>query len=138
MNSAVLAAIISAAVAVISSLVVAVASRPKTRAETDQLKAAASVSVSADAREWAQTFIDQADKALKRADQAEEEADHAQNDAAIARQTADKATEKVDELESVLIECYGYVRTLRDIIRRHDDQPPPLPRRLEALWESQT
>lgn len=102
------------------SLISGLLSKPKTRAEADQLQTAASVSVSAEAREWARDFATRAERAEQRAEHAE------------AR--ADLAEERVDELEGNLIECYGYVRQLREQVRQLGKQPPPLPARLEALW----
>ena len=105
-----------------ASLIAGWLARPKTRAEADQVQTAAEVSVSQEAREWARDFG-------ARADRAEQRAEHAE-------QRADDAEERVDELEAVLIECYGYVRSLREVIRQSGKTPPPLPLRLEALWRA--
>lgn len=94
--------------------------KPKTTAEAGQLHTAAEVSVSAESREWARDF------ALR--------AKAAEDRAGLAEQRAEKAEERVDELEAGLIECYGYVRLLRDHYRQHGETAPPLPVRLEALW----
>lgn len=117
----------AAAVALIGALAGAFGSvarqwlvRPKTKAEADNLNAAATVSVSSDNREWAQLFERRADAAEKRADQAEHRADEAET--------------KADSVEANLIRCYGYVRSLRDEIRRLNGTPPPPPPELEALW----
>lgn len=107
---------------VFSSLVAAWLARPKTKAEADNLNAAASVSVSADAREWARDFA-------QRAERAEERAIHAE-------QRAETADERCDELEAGLIECYHLVRQMRDHYRQHGETPPALPVRLEALWRA--
>lgn len=109
------------------SLVSNVLQRPKTKAEADNLNAAASVSVSADAREWTRIFMERTDSAEHRADVAERRAD-------VAERRAEVAEHRVDEVETGLIECYGYVRKLHEIMRRHSVPPPPLPARLEALW----
>jgi hypothetical protein len=102
-----------------ASLIQGWLNKPKTRAEAGQLHVAAEVSVSAESREWARDFA-------QRARNAEERAAHAE----------DRAEGRVDELEAGLIECYGYVRLLRDHYREHGETAPPLPVRLEALWRA--
>jgi folate-dependent phosphoribosylglycinamide formyltransferase PurN len=104
------------------SLVSGFLRRPKTRAEADNLETAGVVSMSAEAREWARDFAAGARQAQERAEAAEVR--------------AEKADNRVDELEASLIECYGYVRQLREQIRQLGNQPPPLPSRLEVLWEN--
>lgn len=132
---------LAAAVALIGALAGAFGSvirqylvRPKTRAEADQLNAAATVSISADAREWASKFAERADAAERRADQAEHRADEAEHRADQAEHRADQAETKVDNVEALLVKCYGYVRGQRDEIRRLGGTPAPLPPELEALW----
>lgn len=140
MNSTVVAALISALVAVGTSVFVGLMARPKTRAEANQLNTAASVSVSADTRAWAQTIIDQANTAVERAehraDEAEEEAEAAHRDAAQARVEARTASERVDELEGMMIEAYGWWRRQTEELRTSGVAVLPLPPRLEALWQS--
>jgi hypothetical protein len=109
-------------VAAITSLASGWARRPKTRAEAGNLNATARVGVSADNREWAELFVQRANAAELRADRAEHRADEAER--------------RADEVEEGLIACYGYVRQLRDEIRRLDGQVPPLPARLETLWRA--
>lgn len=105
-----------------ASLVQGWMNKPKTTAETSQMHTATEVSVSAEAREWARDFG-------QRAKNAETRAEHAE-------QRAEKAEARVDELEAGLIECYGYVRLLREHYRQHGETAPALPVRLEALWRS--
>lgn len=119
-NAIVLVLLCGALSGVGASLIANIAQRPRTRAEADNLTSAASVSVSADAREWTRIFLARADAAEKRSDAAE------------AR--ADVAERRVDEVESSLIECYGYVRKLHERLRQLGEPPPTLPQRLEALW----
>jgi predicted cobalt transporter CbtA len=103
--------------------------RPKTRAEAENLNAAATVSISSEAREWASAFASRADAAERRADAAEHRADEAER-------RADRAEEHVEIVEANLIRTYGYVRALRDEIRRLNGTPPPPPPELEALWRN--
>jgi hypothetical protein len=53
-----------------------------------------------------------------------------------AEHRADEVERRADELEAGLVACYGYVRQLRDEIRRLDGKVPPLPARLETLWRA--
>lgn len=113
-------AIVAIVVAAVTSGVGAYFARPKTRAEADNLNATASVSMSAEARQWTQVFVQDAAEAKARAKAAEDR--------------AEAAEKRADEIESGLIECYGYVRQLREQYRALGQVPPPLPVRLEALW----
>jgi methyl-accepting chemotaxis protein len=139
---------LAAAVALIGALGGALGSvlrswlaRPKTRAEADKLNAAATVSISADARQWASTFAERADRAERRADQAEHRADEAEHRADEAEHRADQAEDrarqaevKADNVETNLIRTYSYVRQLRETIVRLHGTPPAPPPELEALW----
>lgn len=117
-------AVITVLVAVLggslASLITAYATRPKTKAEAQNLNAAASVSVSADVREWSLMFV-------KRAEQAELRAD-------AAEKRADAAEQKVDDLETRFILAYGYMRSLREDMRRHNLKPASPPPELELYW----
>lgn len=113
-------AIVAVLVAAAISGVGAYFAQPKTRAEAGQLEAAASVSISAEAREWTRIMVARAAAAEARADAAETK--------------ADRVEEHADEIEAALIECYGYVRTLRELVRANGGTPPALPVKLEALW----
>jgi predicted nucleic acid-binding protein len=115
-------AIIAIVVAAVTSGVGAYFARPRTRAEADNLNATASVSMSAEARQWTQVFVQEAADAKLRAKAAEDR--------------AEAAEQRVDELEAGLIDCYHLVRQMRDHYRRHDETPPALPVRLEALWRA--
>lgn len=128
--NAIVAALLAGSLSgVAAALITGVLARPKTRAEADNLNAAASVSVSSDARAWTRIFMERADSAEHRADDAEHKAEEAEH-------RAQAAEIRADEVESGLIECYGYVRKLHDRLRQLGDTPPPLPPRLEALWRS--
>lgn len=105
-----------------ASLIQGWLNKPRSDAEAANLQVAGEVSVSAESREWARDFA-------ARAKGAEDRAEHAE-------QRAEKAEERVDELEAGLIECYGYVRKLRDHYRQHGETAPALPVRLEALWRN--
>lgn len=118
----VLPAIIAICVAAATSAVGAYFAQPKTKAEADQLNAAASVSLSAEAREWTSVFVARANAAEARATKAEEKAEAAEH--------------RTDEIESALIEGYGYFRQLREEIVRLGGRDVPPPVRLEALWRS--
>lgn len=98
-----------------ASLIAGWLAKPKTKAEAQQLQAAGEVALSGEAREWARQFAGRTSHAEERAERAEG---------------------RVDELEAALIECYGYVRQLRDHYRERGETPPPLPVRLEALWRA--
>lgn len=123
------------------SAIAAYFAKPKTKAEADQLNAAASVSLSADARAWAQTFADaaraaetRADAAEHRADEAEAKAEEADRKAVAAGRHADLLEENYDHIESLVIQGYGYVRKLQEEIRRLGGTPTSPPAELEALW----
>jgi folate-dependent phosphoribosylglycinamide formyltransferase PurN len=117
-------AVITVLVAVLggslASLITAYATRPKTKAEAQNLNAAAGVSISADIREWSQMFVSRTEAAERRADQAEHRANEAES--------------KVDDIEARLILVYGYVRSLREEMKRHALTPPPPPPELEHYW----
>lgn len=115
-------AIIAIVVAAVTSGVGAYFARPKTRAEADNLNATATVSMSAEARQWTQVFVQDAADAKSRAKAAEDRAEAAEN--------------RADEIEAGLVECYGYVRLLREELRGLGKTPPALPARLEALWRA--
>lgn len=116
-----------------ASLVAGLLAKPKTKAEARQLQKAGEVAVSAEAREWARDFARRTEHAEQRAVAADQRAEAAEHRAETAEQRAEV---RCDELESSLIECYGYVRLLREQIRHLGEQPPPLPVRLEALWRA--
>jgi hypothetical protein len=122
-------ALVAVLVAAVTSLASGWARRPKTRAEAGNLNATARVGVSADNREWAELFVQRANAAEARADRAEHRAEDAEH-------RADEVEHRADELEAGLVACYGYVRQLRDEIRRLDGKVPPLPARLETLWRA--
>ena len=115
-------AIVAILVAAGTSLVGAWFAKPKTRAEADNLNAAASVSMSAEAREWTRLFVDRANAA--------------EADALEAKAKAEAAEERADEFEVALVEAYGYFRQLRqDVVALGGpDRQPPV--RLEALWRA--
>jgi hypothetical protein len=133
--------IIGAIGTVVATLVAAYVARAKTSAEVENLRAASSVTVSADNREWATLFVSRADAAEKRADaaerradQAEHRADEAEHRADQAERRADQAETRVDELESKVIKGWGYVRAMREVLRANGLTPPPLPADLEEFW----
>lgn len=115
-------AIIAIIVAAVTSGVGAYFARPKTRAEADNLNATATVSMSAEARQWTQVFAQETAAAKATAKAAEDRAEAAET--------------RIDELETGLIECYHLVRQMRDHYREHGETPPALPVRLEALWRA--
>lgn len=140
-NLAAAAALIGALSGAFASLARSWIARPKTQAEADNLNAAATVSISADAREWASTFADRADRAERRADQAEHRADEAEHRADQAERRADQAEHRADSAETsadnaqaLIVKCYGYVRGLHAEIRDLGGTPPAPPPELEALW----
>jgi len=125
-----------------ASFIAALAARPKTTAEAEQLNAAASVSVSADARAWAKEFADRtaaaesrADRAEDRAQRAEEHADEAERKADAAEAHAERLEVRADEQQAALVECWLYVRKLHDQVRSHDETPIPVPPTLQRLWQ---
>lgn len=120
-------AIVAILVAALTSGIGAYFARPKTKAEADQLNAAASVSMSAEAREWTRVF-------MARANQAEERANRAEEQAIQADERAGRAEERADEIEAALVESYNYVRSLRDEVARLGGRKIPAPLKLEALW----
>jgi hypothetical protein len=132
---------LAAAIALIGALSGALGSvvrswllRPRTKAQADQLTAAATVSVSSDNREWAQMFERRADGAERRADQAEHRADEAEHRADQAEHRADQAEQAVDQLEARMIVAWRYVRSLRETMQTGGLTPPPMPFELEGLW----
>lgn len=126
-NLAAAVALVGALSGALGSLARSWLARPKTRAEADNLNAAATVSISADAREWASTFAERADRAERRADQAEHRADQAER-------RADAAETAADNTQALIVKCYGYVRSLHAEIRDLGGTPPPPPAELETLW----
>lgn len=140
-NVAAAMALIGALSGAFGSLARSWLARPKTKAEADNLNAAATVSLSAESREWASTFADRADRAERRADQAEHRADEAEHRADQAERRADQAEHRADAAETtadnaqaLVVKCYGYVRGLHAEIRRLGGTPPSPPSELEALW----
>jgi folate-dependent phosphoribosylglycinamide formyltransferase PurN len=122
LSQAVIAGVLAIFAGAGGSLIQGWLNKPKTAAEAGNLHVAAEVSVSAESREWARDFAQRAKAAEDRA--------------VLAEQRAEKAEERVDVLEAGLIECYGYVRLLRDHYRQHGETAPALPVRLEALWRN--
>lgn len=126
-NLAAAVALLSAIFGALGSVIRSVLIRPKTRAEADQLNAAATVSISQEAREWAVRFAERADAAERRADAAEHHADAAEH-------RAEQAEQHTELVEANLIKTYGYARSLRETIVRLGGTPPPPPPELERMW----
>lgn len=142
-NPQVIGAVIGALAAVVTSLMVNWFNRPRTKGEGAKLNAAALVTKSSDNREWAERFVQQADAALaraqkaeERADAAEERADAAEGRAVHAETEVGRCNERVDELEALLIEAWGYIRGERVKMVAAGLTPERLPIRLERFWAS--
>lgn len=114
MNDNITALLIALFSGAAASLVAGYFSRPKTRSEAKQADANASVSLSADAREWAQLWMKKAEAAERKADEAE-------------RRT-DEAEVRIDNLESTLTAFILYTKKLQQEINKlggHVPLPPP-------------
>lgn len=111
------------------SLIAGYFARPKTRGEAAQANANATVSLSADAREWAQLW-------MKKADDAEERAKTAEARAEEANDKADDAEERVTDLDNKLAAAVSYMRTLKQEIDRAGGHVPEPPYILRDMWDA--
>ena len=96
-----------------ASVVVALISRPKTRAETNAIVTESEVKVSGQAQEWAKIFAAQAETAERRAKAAEEKAAHAEA--------------RCDELESRMDDFARFARAQNVVIETLGGTPPEPP-----------
>lgn len=112
----------------IAALIAGYFARPKTKGEAAQANANATVSLSADAREWAQLWMTKADEAQKEAKEARAEAHE-------ANLKADDAEDRVTELDSKMAAAVFYMRTLRDEIERKGGTVPEPPHVLRDMWD---
>ncbi len=110
----------------IASLIAGYFARPKTKGEAAQANANATVSLSADAREWATLWMGKADAADTRARVAEEKADHAED-------RVDEADGKIAELDNKLSAAVAYMAVLRNEIGILGGHPPEPPRILRDM-----
>lgn len=95
--------------------------RPRTKSESDAVQMSASVSMSTEVRQWAQIFVDRAQKAEERAD--------------VAERKANDAEERLDHLEATMVKVYMYVRSLQTEITNLGGHPSTPPPELEQLWK---
>lgn len=109
-----------------ASLVAGYFARPKTKGEAAQANANATVSLSADAREWAQLWMTKADEAQKEAKEARAEAHE-------TSERLDDAEERVTELDNRMSASIVYMDTLRTEIVRLGGHPPQPPSILHDL-----
>lgn len=106
----------------IASLIAGYFARPKTKGEAAQANANATVSLSADAREWAQLWMTKAGEAEKKAEAAEEKAQDAED-------RLDEAEARLTGLDNKMAAAVAYMKVLKDEINRHDGHvpdPPPI------------
>lgn len=98
----------------IASLITGYFSKPKTKAEADQAKVVSDVSLSADAREWAQLW-------MKRSEDAQAEATAAKTDADTAHAESRGLREQIQDLETQIegLEALvaGYMAWWREVTR---------------------
>lgn len=95
---------------------------PRLRTDAKASKIINEVSLSGDARAWAQQFAEQAAAATTRAQRAEERADAAEEHAEVLDQ-------RCDHLEELQLKTAAYARVLWEACQRHgwDDVPEPPP-----------
>ena len=104
----------------VASIIRGMFGMPKLRAEARVAGATGEVSISGDAREWAKTFADRAEKAEGRAEKAEGRAERAEAH-------ADELDTRCDELEAKLVKLANYTRLLRAEMVAMNGNPPPIP-----------
>ena len=97
----------------IASIAAGFFSRPKTRAEATQADASASVSLSADAREWAQLWMKKAEDAEARA--------------RIEAAKVEEVEARLDRLERILSIALKHLKEHRNVIAQLDGELPDLP-----------
>jgi hypothetical protein len=114
----------------IASLIAGYFARPKTKGEAAQANANATVSLSADAREWAQLWMGKAEAADVRAQAAEKRADE-------ANEKAEAAEDHATRLDSKLAAAVVYMRALQQEINRHGGRVPEPPFILRDMWNSE-
>lgn len=103
-----------------TSIVTGLFGMPKLRAESKATQTGGEVAISGDAREWAKTFADRAEKAEDRADKAEARAERAE-------EHAEQLDTRCDELEAKLLRLAAYTRSLQAEMTTHGWTPPEPP-----------
>lgn len=102
-----------------ASLVTGFFGMPQMRAGAKSTKATGEVSISGDAREWAKTFADRADRSDARALAAEQ-------DAAEVKEKLEECEDRCDALEARLDNWQAYAARLqRDLEAQGIAVPPP-------------
>lgn len=128
MDSAQIVTIIVAVIAATgASLITALSTRPKISAEAKAANAGSQVSISADARAWAETFQKRADQADAKASAAELKAEEADERADQAEKSARECQRRMNTLESRLNDAVDYMFRLQAQIRHLDGTPEPPP-----------
>lgn len=87
----------------------------------------AEVTLSVEARAWAQQFEDRARNAETRAERAEARADQAEDAAAEAARRTARAVTQVENCQARVDVMERHIQQLRTLMREHGLEPPPMP-----------
>lgn len=109
-----------------TSIATGILTRPKMKADAKTAEATGEVAISGDAREWAKTFAERADKADARADEAEARAETAEHEVAAVKVELKDCKEQCEVLATRLDNWQVYaVRLQRDLEAQGIAVPPP-------------
>ena len=104
----------------VASIIRGMFGMPKLIADKKASATSGEVAISGDAREWAKTFADRAEKAEARAEKAESRAERAE-------QHADDLDARCDEAEAKMLKLVNYARLLRAEMVAMGGHPPDVP-----------
>jgi len=103
-----------------ASIITGLFGMPQVRAGAKATEATGEVAISGDAREWAKTFADRAERAEARADKADERAD-------AVEQELEDCKQRCEAVETRLDNWMAYARRLQVALERQNIAVPPPP-----------
>jgi hypothetical protein len=131
MNPEIAVAILGVAGSIVVAYITSRATRPKVNAEATAATTGGEVAISGDAREWAKTFAERADRAESKAQAAEERADAAEAAVDEVRTRCDEAiaavNKRVAARDQKINDLVAYVFTLQRQVRMAGEVPADPP-----------